>query len=213
MKNDQIALQRAQRNAYEFMARPVITLPNNQKVPNPFKVSETNITEPAILIQEQAFVNTQNAFSFDFSQTAPPKTTVLNNVLLGTNNIFVIYGIQLLLGEGANGNNRVYRPFGVTQNDESIYNSTMSLTVEQSNLIASMDGLQFKDFDNSPLNMWNTAGMVLINPQRVLTGRLGVFLFNITLLNSIAGLALTANTFLSVRLHGALGQAAGVPGR
>ena len=213
MKYDQIALQRSQRHAYDTMARPVMTGPDGKTFKNPYKVSEVNITEPAILIQEQAFVNTLNNFTFDFSQTAPVATAALNNVLLGTNNIFVIYGIQLLLGEGATGNNRVYRSFGVTPNDESIYNSVLSLTLEQSNVIANMDGQQFRDFDTSPLNFWNTAGMVLINPQRILTGRLGIFKINISLINSIAGLALTANTFLSVRLHGALGQAAGVPGR
>lgn len=210
MKFDQQALQRAQRHAYDTLIREgmnVQTSAGSKFIPNPYRVKAENISISAQLIQEQAFVNTQNIFTFDFSQNAPPKTAVLNNVQLGANNVFVIYGLQLLLGEGASGNTRVYRSFGLTANDESIYNSTVSLKLEQSTLIDKMNGLEFKDFENSPSNFWNQAGMTLINPQRILTGRLGVFEIDITLLNSIAGIVLTANTFLSMRLHGALGQA------
>src|SRR3990167_3834754 len=101
MKFDAIAMQRAQRNAYDTLAKKM----TQGGKENPYATMPKNITIPARLVQEQAFINTQNIFTFDFSQNAPIGTAALNNVRLGINQTAVVYGIQLLQGQGAAANN------------------------------------------------------------------------------------------------------------
>lgn len=205
MKFDAIAIQRAQRNAYDTLALP--SAKNGRQ--NPYYTMPKNITIPARLIQEQAYINTQNIFLFDFSQNAPAGTAAnqLNNVRLGINQTAVVYGIQLLQGQGAAANNRIYRSRGLTVNDNSIYNSTVSIKFEVGTLVDLIPGQGFLEVNNTVTETFDENGLVLMNPQRVLTGRLGTFLVSITLNQPIAGLALTPNIFLSMRLHIALGQA------
>ena len=218
MKFDAVALQKAQRHAYDTLAKPVrmgMSGPmihkaganKGQVVKNPFYTPADFITTPATLVQEQAFVNSQNQYIFDFSQTAPKASSTLNNVLLGINNTFVIYGFQLLIGTGANANNRSYTSRGPTTTDDCIYNSIISIQFETGTLVNLMPGIPLREVGVSNTEQWAEMGMQLINPQRILTGRLGTFAINITLINSISALTLTANLFLSVRLWGVLGQA------
>jgi hypothetical protein len=49
-------------------------------------------------------------------------------------------------------------------------------------------------------------GLVLINPQRIVTGEMSKF--NVVIdLDDISGLTITANSYILVKLHGALGRA------
>ncbi len=201
MRFDLQSVREAQRQAYNTLANE-----NN----NPFYTPPAQITMAAQLIQEQPFVNTAQQFTFDFSLNGPVASPTLNNVTLGKNNIFVCYGFQMLLGEGANGNNRIYRSRGNTSNDESIYNSNTTLKLESNTVVDKMNGLGYKDVGTNANEWWNEAGLQLINPQRILTGELGTFQVTITLYNSISLLTLTPDLFLSFRLIGCLGQAVGV---
>lgn len=194
MRIDQKALQMSQRKAYDTI--------KTQVVPE-------NISMPAMLIQEQAYAVTSNTYVFDFSSKAPQASSTLNNILLGDNNVFVQYGIQVLIGEGANANNRVYRSYGNSTSDNALYNGVLSQKLESNTMIDKMSTMSFRDWDQ---NFTSESGLVLINPLRVLNGRLGVWSVIINL-QSISALTLTANLFISVRLHGCLGQATGLPNR
>lgn len=206
MRFDLQSLRDAQRQAYRTLSDE--KLPNGE--PNRFHVPPAQITMSAQLIQEQPFVNTAQSFTFDFSLNAPTKTVALNNVVLGKNNVFVCYAFQLLIGEGATGNNRIYRSRGLTPNDNSIYNSNCTLKLESNTVVDKMNGLGFLDIGTNANEFWAEAGLQLINPQRILTGELGTFQTTIELYNSISALLLSTNLFLSFRLVGCLGQAVGV---
>lgn len=206
MRFDLQSVREAQRQAFHTLAAPKTK--NGQR--NPYYTNPANISMTAQLIQEQAFTNQSNQFTFDFSINAPIATTTLGNVTLGKNNTFVYYAIQILIGEGANANTRIYRSRGLTSNDDSIYNSIVSMQFESSQLIDKINGHSFRDVGTNANEFWTEAGLSLINPQRVVSGELGKFNLQITLLNSISAVVLSPNLFLSVRLHGALGQATGV---
>jgi hypothetical protein len=205
MKFDTIAEQRAQRHAYDQLAEKYID--KAQTVPNPFYTDPNNITERAVLIQEQPYVNTQNQFAFDFSNQGPVGTAFTNVRKLSQNSRFSVYALQLLIGTGANANNRTYLSRGATVNDNAIYNSTISIQFETGVLVNGLEGQNYLEVAQSNTENWAEMGMQLINPLRMLTGRIGTWLVTITLNNSIAALALTPNTFLSMRLWGCLGQA------
>jgi len=206
MRFDLQSIREAQRQAYRTLSDA--TMPDGSS--NRFYVPAGQITMGAQLIQEQPFVNTAQSFTFDFSLNAPTKSVTLNNVVLGKNNVFVCYAFQLLLGEGATGNNRIYRSRGITPNDDSIYNSNTTLKLESNVVVDKMNGLGYRDVGTNANEFWAEAGLQLINPQRILTGELGTFQTTIELYNSISALVLTPNVFLSFRLIGALGQAVGV---
>lgn len=198
MRHDRLALQRAQRHAYKVLAA------GDREVFSP--VPDSNITIPAILRQEQAWiVGTGRIFEFNFgsSQLAAAPSPVLNNVLFGDNDIVSVYGARVMFGQGANAINRNYFTTGIAGDDDSLYNGTLSLSLESTQPVESM---QMRDFrDEEPFGEY--AGMQLTNPQRTLSGQLAKIRVEIDLLNSPAGLAFTADTFLSVELHVALGQA------
>jgi hypothetical protein len=181
--------------------------------PNPYYTNPASISMGAQLVQEQPFTNASSTFSFDFSINAPIATSTLNNVVLGKNNVLAFYAIQILIGEGANGNNRIYRSRGLTPEDDSLYNSVVTMKFEQSTLIDKMNGLNFRDVGTNANEFWAEAGLHLINPQRVVSGELGVFNLTINLINSISALVISPNLFISARLHGAFGQASGVQRR
>ena len=197
MINDQLALQQAERYAFETLAKGV------RIGDSVIKPAIENITTPAMIMQETPFVNTQNTFTFEYGNQAPTGTATLNNIVLGNNNSFVMYGIQFLIGNGANANNRIYTSTGITQNDNSIYNGQLSLSLESNVPVQKMDMFSF--FEQTPNIQY--PGLVLIQPNRVLTGKLSKFQVTIALPNSISALALTPNLFLSCRLWGALGLA------
>lgn len=206
MRFDLQSVREAQRAAYHALTKP--TLENGAK--NPYYTDPASVSIAGTLVQEQPFTNQTNTFVFDFSINAPVATAALGNVVLGKNNVMSIYAIQLLIGEGANANTRIYRSRGLTPNDDSIYNSFWQMKMEQSTLIDKMNGQNFRDVGTNANEFWSEAGLYLINPQRLISGELGTFQVSINLINSIAGVVLSPNLFLSVRLHGAFGQAQGV---
>jgi hypothetical protein len=212
MRFDLQSVRDAQRQAFNTLANPSIEV-HGQKHKNPYHVAPSNISIGAQLIQEQPFVNSLQTFTFIFDSNAPQPSSTLGNVVLGKTNVMCIYGIQLLIGEGTNANNRIYRSRGNTPNDDSIYNSNLILTVEQSNVIDKMNCINFRDVGTNANEFWAEAGLYLINPQRLINGELGKFQITITMYNSISGLTLTPNLFLSLRLHGAFGQPSGVAHR
>lgn len=202
MRPDGNSLQNAERGATKMLLDGWQTKKGNVKAMNPL-----NITFPARLRQELPYVNTLSVFKFDFSQKAPDATAVLNNVNLGINNLFAVVGFQLLIGTG-DSNNRVYRSFGATANDDSIYNanSITQLKIEADVLVDIFPTMGMRDVGVTPTDHWDEMGLKLISPMRGLHGSLGVFEVSINLGQSIAALALTPNTFLSLNLWG--GQAA-----
>lgn len=218
MKYDHQALRGAQRDAFRILTNPAQEMMvynqsakqyEKRMLENKYWVKPENVSTPVELVQEQAFVNTTQVFNFDFSINGQPASNApgTNNVILGKNNIAVVYGIKIYQGEGANANNRIYRSRGITVNDDSLYNSIVSLKLEQSVLIDKVPGQNFRDVFTSPLEFDSNAGMVLINPMRILTGELGTFTLSINLLTAINALVLSANIFLSARLCIVYGQA------
>lgn len=222
MKHDQLAVQGIQRLAFGVITNPNVEVVANQQqaaqnnckagdrimIPNKYYVNPLNVTMPATLTQETPWVNTTQQFSFDFSINGPGQTPgTNNNIPLGLNNVFVIYGIQILFGEGSNAANRIYRSFGNTPNDDSLYNSFVQIKMAQSTLIDKVDGRSFRDVPDVVTAADEDLGMVLINPVRIITGDLGFFTLFINVMNPISTLVITDSMFLSVRLKGAFGQA------
>lgn len=201
MRFDLQAVREAQRQAYNTLTADTSS---------PFYTPPAQTTMGAQLIQEMPFSSANQEYIFDFSINGPGPSATLNNVVLGKNNIFVCYGFQVLLGEGANANNRIYRSRGLTPDDESIYNSNTQLKLESNVVIDKMTGLGYKDVGTNANEFWAEAGMQLINPQRILTGELGTFQTMLRILNPISTLVISANMFISFRLIGCLGQAVGV---
>lgn len=196
MRYDQIAMQRVQRLALNKLKKGSDTF---EAVP------ESNITIPSILRQEQLWNNAQQIFTFSFgsSQQTAAASPVLNNVLFADNDLAIVYGMRVMFGLGANAVNRQYFTDGIAGDDNSLYNGTLNMSLEST---VPVENMQMRDFRDSEL-FTEYAGVQLITPTRILSGQLSRILVNIDLLNSPAGLAFTANTFLSVELHIALGQA------
>ncbi len=209
MRVDQQALMEAQRRAYNNLAQEKNTMPDGSVVRNPYFTPPNKITMGAQIIQEIPFLATTGQYVFNFSATAPPTSPTAGNVLLGKTQVFSIYAVQLLIGQGANANNRIYRSRGVTANDDSIYNSTFQMKVETNTYIDDLNCHEFRDVATNANEFWAMAGMTLINPIRIVNGELGTFNCSINPLNPLAALVLTADLWLSLRLHGALGQAKG----
>lgn len=170
---------------------------------NTIRFPDDNITAEAELCQEQAFVNTQNSYNFEFGTNAPDKTAALNNIILGQNNAFIIIGFRVLLGYGANGNNRRYVSRGFTQDDESLYSAQGAMTLESNTPVQKISMRGFKEQGD----YINGSGFMSVKPLRILTGTVSKFQFNITFLNPITALTLSSNLFISVRPVGALGLA------
>lgn len=212
MRYDQSAIRDAQRLALSVLtASTTKTLDANGNVcdvPNQYYVNPLNVTMPIKLVQETPWINTTQSFQFDFSINAPVQVPgVNNNVILGQNNVFAPYGIQLLFGDGANAANRIYRSRGITPNDDSLYNSLISIRFEQSTLVDKVQGQDFRDVETGVNEAYSDNGLVLINPIRIVSGKLGTFSMFVTLLNPIAALPISANQFISARLVGCFGQA------
>lgn len=212
MRYDQVAVREAQRKAFEVITAKSVEVKDSTgticTVDNEYWVNPLNVTMPMKLVQEIAWVNTSQQLQFDFSINAPvqvPGTN--NNVILGQNNVFVCFGIQILFRDGASAANGVYRSFGNTPNDDSLYNSLVSIRMEQSTLIDKVNGQDFRDVPNAVTEFNSLDGMLLINPVRIVSGKLGTFQMLINLLNPISALVISSNQFVSARLVGAYGQA------
>lgn len=180
------------------------------RIPNEYYVDPINVTCPATLTQELAWANTNNTLQFDFSLDGPVFVAgVNNNIPLGKNNVAAIYGIQLRFGEGTNSANRIYRSFGNTPNDNALYNSIISVKVENSVLIDKVDGQDFLEVPDIITAVSKDSGLTLINPLRVVTGELGFFSVFINMRNPISTLVMSANMFVSMRLKLGFGSAKG----
>lgn len=213
---DALTIYNAQQRAKEILTTPfkeTTIFDNNGQVidkkqsQNEFYVDPFNVIAPVVLIQEQAYVNTTNQFTFDFTWNAPQPGPTLNNVVLPKNNVAAIYGLQLLIGQGDAANIRQYNAYGPAANDNAVYNSQISMQIESSKPVAMIEGQQFKNVYTSPTQYDQWTGLVLIEPVRVLTGEMGVFQLVVSLKNSISAVVLTPGLWLSARLVCVMGQA------
>jgi len=206
MNFDQEALAAAQRRAFLALASSKM----KDGSANPNFVDPKLCTSPAMLIQELAWINTTQSFDFDFSLTAPaqiPGTN--NNRVIKKNDVFAVYGVQILQGTGTNSASFIYRSHGVLPTDDAIYNSTVSLKVESSTYVDKMEGQFFRHNPNNSNEYFGEMGMQLINPIRIIKGETGTFTVSITLNSPSAALVISANTVISMRLHGVYGQRKG----
>lgn len=172
-----------------------------------FRVNPASITIPAALIQEQALTTASNIMSFRFGTQSPVATNALNNIILGDNDIAAIYGVQLLIGQGATVNTRIYRAYGPNVQDNAPYNGVLSMQLESNLPIVNIDTLQFKRDHGTDKDQYD--GAAVINPIRIITGRISTFNVVLTM-PDISALVFTANLFVSLRLMIALGQATAI---
>ena len=223
MRFDQLALGRAQRRAYAALTAPAVAEHIREKgsgmsAPQIKKEIKANnnyadpkqTTSPAMLIQELPWVNSTQQFVFDFSINGPQQVPgVNNNINIGKNDVFAIYGIQMLFATGTNSAAYIYRSHGVLPNDDSAYNSYIQMKVETNTFIDKMEGQFFRDNPANSNEYFGEIGLQLINPIRVVNGELGTFKIFLNLKNPISTLIISTNTMLSMRLHGVYGQAKG----
>lgn len=215
MRYDPTTVAEAQRRALNTITTPfrkVIKFDSSgnedaQIVPNKFWVEPYKVTSPVEIIQEQQVTATKQSYTFSFTWNAPPPTAQLNNVVLPKNNVAAIYGLRLLWGLGDTAVNRVYRSSGLTAADNSIYNSTISMKIETDDAINYLDGSSFLDIYDSPNVIDATSGLCLLNPQRILTGEMGIFSVTVQLKNPNSALVYTPSSWLSMRLVTVMGQA------
>lgn len=169
------------------------------------EVLPETVSMDAALVQEQAFTTAASTYRFDFTPNSPAATAVLNNVRMGQNDVFGAYAIEMLLGYGANANNRVYRHRGVTPDDESIYAGELTIKYESQEPVLKMNTRQFKSVGLDPTTFNPYGGWQFITPFRIVTGYLAVHEVIITL-PSIAALTLSSDLFISLRFHGAISR-------
>lgn len=192
----------AQRKAFEALSSANVTKGSAQ-----FKVDPTSITIPAALIQEVPLTPVTNQLKFIFGTKSPIGTPVLNNIILGDNDIAVVYGVQLLIGQGATVNTRIYRAYGPNVQDNVVYNGIIGFQLESNLPVANIDALQFRKEDGTTKDQFD--GAAVINPQRIITGRISTF--NVILdMPDVNTLVFTPDLFVSMRLLIALGQATAV---
>jgi hypothetical protein len=179
---------------------------------NQFYTDARLITMPSTLQQEVVF-DTTGTYTFNFAATnAVAASATLNNFTLPQNNVAAVYAMRLRLGYGATSNTRQYQTYGATLSDNSIYNSNAILTIESENQMTNFSVDDFKEVpDNNPRGIEKYSGMMLINPVRIISGKLGVFQVQIKTLSSLAGLDISPNLYLSLTLMCAFGQASGGP--
>jgi len=228
MRYDALTIQNAERKAFEMLTQKYMPIPNSVNVANSFIATDAQrneglmpgqkyvpnkyysqpsyVTSPYTLVQEIAYT-AAGPYQFNFTAVqAPAPSATLNNRVLSINQTVCIYGIQILQGEGASAVNRIYRSYGITQNDNAIYNSTINMQLETNTLIDGIDGQNFKDTPNSSTETWNNMGLILIQPLRIFNADLGRLFVNIVPNNSLSALTLTSNIFLSFRLLCVLGN-------
>ena len=189
----------AQRKAYDMLDR------NKPEIGDPkFKLDPKQITAPATLIQELPLTAATNLLVFNFGNNAPQPTQILNNFLLGENDIFCAYGYQLLIGQGATITNRIYRAFGPSVQDNAPYNSQMRLQLESNIAMKLVDTLQMRREHGTEHDQYD--GAIVSNPLRTITGRVATFQVQIVM-PDVSTTIFTPNLFVSMRLLGVLGQA------
>lgn len=212
-----------QRKAYAALTSPAVAehmrkvngpndVPALQKTikANTHYVPSKLTTSPGMIIQELPWINTTQQFTFDFSQNGPAQVPgTNNNVTLQKNDVFAIYALQLLFGTGTNSADFIYRSHGVLPTDDAVYNSVIQMQTESSTYVDKIAGQFFRDNPANSNEYYGEIGMQLINPIRIVSGELGKFNVVLNLLNPIASLVISANTVLSMRLHGVYGQAQG----
>ena len=230
MRYDAMTVQNAERKAFAMLTDSHIEVhPNTQHpqkvianeadaksvpgmragahyVPNKFYSQKAYVTSPYTLIQEIPYTPA-GPYQFNFTAVqAPPPSAVANNRVLSVNQTVCIYGFQILIGQGALAVNRYYRSYGIAINDNAIYNSTINMQLETNTLIDGIEGQCFRDTPTAPTESWDNMGLKLIQPLRIFNGDLGRLFINIVPNNSLAGLILTPNQFLSFRLLCVLGN-------
>jgi len=222
MRFDTQAIMFMQRKAYNALTAPGVIKHKGigevegrpalkkELVKNKHYVQPKLTSSPGMIIQELPWVNTTTTFTFDFSQNGPQQTPGLNNnSVLNKNDVFAIYAIQILFGTGTNSASFVYRSHGILPADDSLYNSTLQIVTESSTYVDKMEGQFFRDNPANSNEYFGEIGMQIINPVRIVSGELGKFNVNIVLKNPISTLVISANTVISMRLHGVYGQAQG----
>lgn len=228
MRFDQMAIREQQRKAYAALTARTIIVPRATPgdeqlgmtkdgqvlIKNKHYVSAKLTSSPGMLIQELPWVNTSTQFIFDFSQNGPQQIpNVNNNSVIFKNDIFAVYGMQILFGTNSappiGSAACIYRSHGVLPADDAMYNSTVSMVTESSTYINKMEGQLFRDNPSNSNEYFGEIGLQLLNPIRIISGELGKFQIVISLKNAISGLVLSTNTVISMRLHGVYGQAQG----
>ena len=231
MRFDTSTLMTMQRKAYAALTAAMVVEHEPSEVkglngPKVRKIQKQNshyvppklTSSPAMLVQELPWVNSTTNFVFDFSINGPVQTPLINNnVQIKKNDLFAVYAFQLLFSTGSgtpgttafNSANCVYRSYGVLPNDESVYNSIIQFKLESSVYVDKMEGYLFKDKPNNSNEFYGEIGMQIINPIRIISGELGTVQVIVNLKNPIGALTVSANTMLSMRLHGVYGQAQG----
>jgi len=168
------------------------------------KTHPKNITAPATLIQELPLTPATNLLTFHFGVKSPQGTNVLNNFLIGENDIAVVYGVQLLIGQGALITNRIYRAFGPSVQDNAPYNSELRMQLESNIAVKLVDTLQMRKEDGTKHDQYD--GAIVLNPLRTITGRVSTFDIQIVM-PDVSTTVFTNNLFVSMRLLCVLGQA------
>jgi len=230
MRYDALTIQNAERKAFEMLSeshmevhpsvqhpqKKIATqqdatanpkmVPGKHYVPNKYYSQKAYITSPYTLIQEIPYTP-GGPYQFNFTAVqAPPPSATANNRVLSVNQTVCIYGFQILQGQGALAVNRYYRSYGISINDNAIYNSTINMQLETNTLIDGIEGQAFRDTPNSPSESWDNMGLKLIQPLRIFNGDLGRLFINIVPNNSLNALTLTPDVFLSFRLLCVLGN-------
>lgn len=192
-----LTFDKAQRHAFD-------TLKNNTD----FKVNAQLITMPAMLIQEQPLTSANGILTFSFGQDAPQQSPILNNFILGINDVACMYAVQLLIGYGATRNIRQYYSYGLSVDDNVVYNAQMTGKFETNDLISLVDTNTMRSENGTNQSQYD--GATLINPQRIFTGRNSRVDLSINM-GTVNSLAFTPNAFVSMRVWIALGASSATP--
>lgn len=188
----ELAIQAAERQAFSLLTNPKLG-----DSTNPFFTPASNITMPTFLIQEQKLNVSTPDMTFDFSANTQDVTPVLNNIAIGTNDTICVYGLQLLLGYGANRNRRQYYSYGVSIDDDVVYRSRLTIKFEKSDDVSDIETNIFRNEDGTTQRQYD--GVMLINPLRMFTGRISKIGIKLSL-GDINGFVFTPDTYVSMRI-------------
>lgn len=220
MRFDQTVLAAAQRHAFDTLNDPAKFAKGlSEEQRKLFKTNPRQITMPAVIQQELAFTNATSQYVFNFGSDAPSAadglqlTPQLANITLGRNNTFAMYGIQVLIGTqnttpAGSVVGRIYQSRGILAPQFALYTGTMSMKVESNLPVTQIPMMQFLETGNFlQFDMEQSQGLLLTNPQRILSGQISTLqvIIDLNPLNAMATIG--TNVVISVRLHGALGQA------
>lgn len=208
MKFDLVSLREAQSLAFKTLVAGSTT-PDGTPAIDP--VAPVNISAPAVIQQELEYVPAVSTYEFEFGSRAPQNTlnapagTIqLNNTRLGENDVFCIYGVQLLIGVGITAADRVYNSFGATAADNAVYNGETTMSFASRTPVERLNNKVYLNADAFGFQPF--AGFAFIRPLRVFTGSLSSMEVTLRLPN-LTGLVLQPNSVLSYSLHGAIAVA------